>query len=107
MDLFFNLGFAGLALIILGKVELKEKLEKKNKHNFKIEIIDKFISYTESYEFAKINLRYGTLLLITGIIGFIFYNTLGLMMVGAMVLSLGFYLTNTFITGYKYFKDAK
>ena len=91
MQLFFNLGFIGLSLIILGKLELKEDLEKKNKHNFKIKIIDKFISYTESYEFAKINLKYGMLLLITGTIGFVFYNTLGLPMVGAMVLSLGFY----------------
>ncbi len=107
MQLFFNLGVIGLSLIILGKLELKEDLEKKNKHNFKIKIIDKFISYTESYEFAKINLKYGMLLLIIGIIGFVFYNTLGLTMVGAMVLSLGFYIINTFIAGYKYFKNFK
>lgn len=105
MEVFINLGVVGIALIILGKSPVRKNNPKQNLTNIKI--LDKFLSYMESDILGNINFKYGKLLFITGIIGALFYNTLGLFMVFAMVLVLCFYLVNLFISGHKFYTHTK
>ena len=100
MDFFINIGIVGTAFIFLSKLTNKEN---KNIQEFNnLEFLNKFIFYMESELFAKIHLKYGIQLLICGIIGALFYNTLGLFMVAVTILVMTFYLANIFINGYKY-----
>ena len=105
MDFFINLGIVGISLIILGKLAFKLNKDTKELSGFKI--LDNIVSYMESDLLAKINLKYGKQLLITGIIGALFYNTLGLLMVFVTVLVLIFYLANVFINGYKFYINLR
>lgn len=101
MDFFINLGIVGISLIILGKASLKNNNDAQEFIKFKI--LNKFMNYMDSELLAKINLKYGKLLLITGILGTLFYNTLGLFMVLVMVLVMTFYLISLFTNAYKFF----
>lgn len=105
MDLFISLGIVGISLIMLGKLTFRGNTDTQELSNFKI--LDKIVSYIESDLLAKINLRYGKQLLITGIFGVLFYNTLGLLMVFVMVLVLSLYLINVFISGYKFYINIR
>ena len=105
MDFFINLGIVGISLILFGKQGLKVNEDSQELSGFKI--LDNIISYMESDLLAKINLKYGKQLLITGIIGALFYNTLGLFMVFVMVLVLSFYLSNVLINGYKFYINIR
>lgn len=105
MDFFINLGIVGISLILFGKQGLKVNEDSQELSGFKI--LDNIISYMESDLLAKINLKYGKQLLITGIIGALFYNTLGLLMVFVTVLVLSFYLSNVLIKGYKFYINVR
>ncbi|WP_122638745.1 hypothetical protein [Romboutsia sp. Marseille-P6047] len=105
MDFFINLGILGISLIMLGKVTIKGNTYTQELSNFKI--LDNIVNYMESEGLAKINLKYGKQLLITGIIGTLFYNTLGLLMVFVMVLVLSLYIINVFISGYKFYINIR
>lgn len=105
MDFFINLGIVGISLILFGKQGLKVNEDSQELSGFKI--LDSIVSYMESDLLAKINLKYGKQLLITGIIGALFYNTLGLLMVFVMVLVLSFYFSNVFINGYKFYINVR
>ena len=105
MDFFINLGILGVSLILFGKLTLKSNENLQEISGFKI--LDNIINYIASDLLAKINLKYGKQLLITGIIGALFYNTLGLLMVFVMVLVLSFYLSNVFINGYKFYINVR
>lgn len=105
MDFFINLGIIGILLIILGKLALKVNKYTQDFSNFKL--IDKFMCYMESEFLAKINLKYGKYLLIMCIMGLLFYNTLGLLMVVITVLVFTFYLANIFIIAYKFYISTR
>ena len=105
MDFFINLGIVGISLILFGKQGLKVNADSQNLSGFKI--LYSIVSYMESDLLAKINLKYGKQLLITGIIGALFYNTLGLLMVFITVLILSFYLANVLIKGYKFYINVR
>ena len=95
MDFFINIGILGISFIFLGKLTKKGN---KNIEEFNnLEFLNKLICYMESELFAKIHLKYGIKLLISGIIGTLFYNTLGLLMVAVTILIFIFYLANIFI----------
>lgn len=105
MDFFINLGIFGIALIWLGKLALSTNESTQEFSNFKF--LDKFIRYMESELLARINLKYGKYMLITGILGALFYKTLGLLMVFVMVLVSSLYLVNLFISGYKFYINIR
>ena len=105
MDFFINLGIVGISLILFGKQGLKVNEDSQEISGFKI--LDNIINYIASDLLAKINLKYGKQLLITGVIGALFYNTLGLLMVFVTVLVLIFYLANVFINGYKFYINIR
>ncbi len=105
MDFFINLGIVGISLIILGRLGLKANKGTQEVSGF--DIVDNIVNYIESDVVTKINLKYGKQLLITGIIGALFYNTLGLVMVFITVLVLSFYLVNLFINGYKFYINIR
>ena len=105
MDFFINLGILGVSLILFGKLALKLNEDSQEISGFKI--LDNIINYIASDLLAKINLKYGKQLLITGVIGALFYNTLGLLMVFVTVLVLIFYLANVFINGYKFYINIR
>jgi len=105
MDFFINLGILGVSLILFGKLTLKSNENLQEISGFKI--LDNIINYIASDLLAKINLKYGKQLLITGVIGALFYNTLGLLMVFVTVLVLIFYLANVFINGYKFYINIR
>lgn len=91
------LGSLGIGLILLGEsaIRLNKHVQEANKtNNFKLSDL--------SILWGKINLKYGKLLLITGILGVLFYAKLGLLMCVIMLLVLIFYLANLFISGYKF-----
>ncbi|MGL5753356.1 MAG: hypothetical protein ACRCXT_22620, partial [Paraclostridium sp.] len=80
MELFFNLGITGVCFIILGMLILKcDKSEVKNIEDSKPE--NTFMDYMDSEVIAKIHVKYGILLAITGTVGFLFYEKMGLAMV--------------------------
>ncbi|MGL5346344.1 MAG: hypothetical protein ACRDA3_03255 [Peptostreptococcaceae bacterium] len=105
MDFFINLGILGISLIVLGKLALKANKNTEQCTNF--ESLNKLICYMESELVAKTNLHYGKLLLITGILGALFYNTIGLLMILVMVLVVSLYLIKLLISGYKFYIDAR
>ena len=105
MDFFINLGILGIALIILGKSKSRKNNQAQKLNHIKI--LDKLLCYMESDMLMNINLKYGKLLLITGIIGALFYNILGLLMVFITVLIVTFYLVNLFMNGYKFYINIK
>lgn len=105
MDFFINFGILGIALIILGKSKSRKNNQTQKLNNIKI--LDKLLCYMESDMLMNINLKYGKLLLITGIIGALFYNILGLLMVFITVLIVTFYLVNLFMSGYKFYINIK
>lgn len=105
MDFFINLGILGIALIILGKSKSRKNNQAQKLNHIKI--LDKLLCYMESDMLMNINLKYGKLLLITGIIGALFYNILGLLMVFITVLIVTFYLINLFMSGYKFYINIK
>ena len=100
MDFFISVGIIGISLILSSKLAMKgnKNIQQYNNWGF----LSKLLSYMDSELLAKINLKYGTQLLICGIIGTLFYNTLGLLMVAVTILNFIFYLANIFINGYKY-----
>ena len=105
MDFFINLGILGIALIILGKSKSRKNNQTQKLKNIKI--LDKLLCYMESDMLMNINFKYGKLLLITCIIGALFYNILGLLMVFITVLIVTFYLINLFMSGYKFYINIK
>ena len=105
MDFFINLGILGIALIILGKSKSRKNNQAQKLNHIKI--LDKLLCYMESDMLMNINLKYGKLLLITGIIGALFYNILGLLMVFITVLIVTLYLVNLFMSGYKFYINIK
>ena len=100
MDFFISVGIIGISLILSSKLAMKgnKNIQQYNNWGF----LSKLLCYMDSELLAKINLKYGTQLLISGIIGTLFYNTLGLLMVAVTILNFIFYLANIFINGYKY-----
>ena len=100
MDFFINFGILGIALILSGKLNKRKDNQTQKLNNIKI--LDKISCYMDSDMLININLKYGKLMLIAGIIGALFYNTLGLFMVAVTILVMTFYLANIFINGYKY-----
>lgn len=105
MDFFINLGIFGIALILLGKLALNSNESTQEFSNFKF--LDKLMRYMDSELLARINLKYGKYMLITGILGVLFYKALGLLMVFLMVLITSFYLVNLFISGYKFYINTR
>ena len=105
MDFFINLGIFGMVLIFLGKLALRTKKNTQVSDDFKL--INKLMLYMESELLARINLKYGKQILIIGILGTLFYNTLGLLMVFVMVLVLIIYYVNFFISGYKFYINTR
>jgi len=105
MDFFINIGIIGIALIILGKSALRANKCIQQSNNFKS--LDNLIHYMESELLAKINLKYGKQMLITGILGALFYNSLGLLMVIIMLLVIISYLASIFISGYKFYLSTR
>ena len=100
MDFFISVGLIGISLILSSKLAMKGNKNIQEYNNFGF--LNKILCYMESELLAKINLKYGTQLLISDIIGTLFYNTLGLLMVAVTILIFIFYLANIFINGYKY-----
>ena len=100
MDFFISVGFIGISLILSSKLAMKGNKNIQQYNNFGV--LNKLLCYMDSELLAKINLKYGIQLLISGIIGTLFYNTLGLLMVAVTILIFIFYLANIFINGYKY-----
>ena len=100
MDFFISVGLIGISLILSSKLAMKGNKNIQEYNNFGF--LSKLLSYMDSELLAKINLKYGIQLLIFGIIGTLFYNTLGLLMVVITILVLTFYFANIFINGYKY-----
>ena len=100
MDFLISVGIIGISLILSSKLAMKGNKNIQEYNNFGF--LSKFLSYMDSELLAKINLKYGTQLLISGIIGTLFYNILGLLMVAVTILNFIFYLANIFINGYKY-----
>ena len=97
MNLFLILCILGIGLILLGKTAIrvnKTALEANKTNNFKV--------FDISILWGKINIKYGKLLLITGMLGVFFYDKLGLLMVVIMILVLISYIANLFISGYKF-----
>lgn len=105
MELFINLGIVGIGLIVLGKSALYTNKNTQTFHYFKF--LDKFMLYMESEVLARINLKYGKYLLLTGTVGALFYDVLGLLMALVMVLVTSFYLVNLFISGYKFYINTR
>ena len=104
MEFFINIGIIGISFMLLGKMIMKYE---KTQEFENLEYLNKLISFMESELVAKANLKYGKLLLICGVIGALFYNTLGLFMVFVMVLVLSFYLSNVLINGYKFYINIR
>jgi len=105
MDFFINFGILGIALILSGKLNKRKDNQTQKLKNIKI--LDKISCYMDSDMLININLKYGKLMLIAGIIGALFYNTLGLLMVFITVLIMIFYLINLFISLYKFYSTIK
>lgn len=105
MDFFISFGILGIALIISGNLNKRKNNQEQSTYNIKI--LDKILCYMDSDILININLKYGKLMLITGIIGVLFYNTLGLLMVLITVLIMIFYLINLFISWYKFYYTTK
>ena len=104
MEFFINIAIIGISFMLLGKMIMKYE---KTQEFDNLEYLNKLISFMESELVAKANLKYGKLLLICGVIGTLFYNTLGLFMVFVMVLVLSFYLSNVLINGYKFYINIR
>ena len=101
MEFFINIGIIGISFMLLGKMIMKNQ---KTQEFENLEYLNKLISFMESELVAKANLKYGNLLLICGVIGTLFYNTLGLFMVLVTIVVLAFYLGIIFINLYKCIK---
>ena len=101
MEFFINIGIIGISFMLLGKMIMKYE---KTQEFENLEYLNKLISFMESELVAKANLKYGKLLLICGVIGALFYNTLGLFMVLVTIVVLAFYLGIIFINLYKCIK---
>lgn len=101
MEFFINIGIIGISFMLLGKMIMKNQ---KTQEFENLEYLNKLISFMESELVAKANLKYGKLLLICGVIGTLFYNTLGLFMVLVTIVVLAFYLGIIFINLYKCIK---
>lgn len=101
MDFFIQLGFLGVAFIIQGTVSLK-KFDTIPKYN-NLKTLDTILYFIKSDVFANLNLKLGKLLLPISILGSVFYDSLGLFMVVAMVLTLSLYFINLLIGMYKFY----
>ena len=101
MEFFINIAIIGISFMLLGKMIMKYE---KTQEFDNLEYLNKLISFMESELVAKANLKYGNLLLICGVIGTLFYNTLGLFMVLVTIVVLAFYLGIIFINLYKCIK---
>lgn len=106
MDFFINLAIMGLLIRVFGKQIVKENTKTLTEDcKLEFNIIKNIMDYTESNIFGNLNIKYGTLLLISGTIGVLLYKTVGLLMVLVILLILSTYLIKVVIEWYKFYKN--
>ena len=105
MDLFFYIAIIGASMILFSKIQYKMiwdrsryngnelALNKTKKNNFFIKIKNSFLyELFYSQEFAKMNSRYGSLMVIIGIIGMLVFKTIAIILRDLLLIILIFYL---------------
>ncbi|MDY5211865.1 hypothetical protein [Intestinibacter sp.] len=105
MDLFFYIAIIGATMILFSKVQHKKIcdraryngneliLNKTKQNNFFIKIKNSFLyELFYSQEFAKMNGRYGRLMVIIGIVGMLVFKTLAIILVCLILIILFFYM---------------
>ena len=97
MDFFINISILGVALILQSFINSKKKLKtvqnniSDNKHQ------DTFISLFEFGIIRRIEYKHGVTILICGIIGTLFYDRLGLLMMTLTCLISIYYIFINFL----------
>lgn len=113
MNLFFYIAIIGGAMMMLSRVQYKKitdrnfyrgnelTLESGKKNNFFVKIKNSFLyDLFYSSEFARMNRRYGTLMVLIGIGGMVLFKTIGIIL-DVLLLIVVFFCLFKFIVKFK------
>lgn len=105
MKFFINIIMIGIALILTKYLndKYKEPVVKRKLVNFTL--IDEFIYYMEIEVLSNIKYSYGIVMTTCGILGLLFYNSLGIYILFITLSFMCYYFLNLFRNAYRYIKN--
>lgn len=105
MKFFINIIMIGVALILTTYLNDKFKEPVVKRKLFNITLIDEFIYYMEIEVLSNIKYSYGIVMTTCGILGLLFYNSLGIYILFITLLFMCYYFLNLFRNAYRYIKN--
>lgn len=105
MKFFINVIMIGIALILTTSLNDKFKDLLVKRKLFNVTLIDEFIYYMEIEILSNIKYSYGIVMTTCGILGLLFYNSLGIYILFITLLFICYYLFNLFRNAYRYIKN--